>query len=153
MRQVARFLDRMAAEGAKSALAASDIEAVLSGGDLGGANPFLAPVFGVDVLVDVEDLAQATEILAAAEARAPSRQTKSYDTPRLARFRLVLVALWGVEAFGLIVALFSHDGLPAGVAMTTWLLTGLLAPALSLVYVAMSAKARRRRYAAADDAG
>jgi hypothetical protein len=152
LQRVAQYGSRMEAEGARSALAADGIEAILSGGDLGGANPVLAPTFGVDLLVDVEDLARARELLAAFERPATGRsgRTPAFDTPGLALARRLIGASW--VGFGLLVVIAGLQLDASSTVVTTAIVvTGSLAPVATIAYAVARGKARRQAYARSED--
>ena len=148
MQRVAQYNDRIAADVAKSALAANGIVAVISGGDLGGTVPYLAATFGIDLLVNEEDLKAAHEILrelepqdAAAEGRESARGL--FDTKGLRIFRRVLLLLWLIPIGGIFAATV-FERFAVGWPLAVWVISWCTAVSATFLYLAAKGRARRR---------
>jgi hypothetical protein len=150
LKRVERFSDRMMAEGAKSVLAASNIAATISGGDLAGTNPFLAATFGIDLLVDEEDLEAATQILrgdlSQGEA-APSASSPALVGPPsvgLEMLRGIVMLSWLFPLAGSAAAALGRP-MDDGV-MQLWLISWLVSAAVTFAFIWLKSRPKQRTH-------
>jgi len=77
--RIKMYLNRPTAEGARMALEANGIDAVISADDAGGVRPELAMQKGVHILVEKEDAQKAMETLRSLEEQAKRSQIRVFN--------------------------------------------------------------------------
>ena len=83
--------NRVEADMAVSLLAASGIEAIINGGDMGGTNPLYSYSFGVNVLVEESNVKEATTLLD--EQAKNNRGSRPVPAPLTVRTRIFSFAM------------------------------------------------------------